>query len=144
MFGRVSDLAQAASRLRGVQPKALRKARLKCAASENPCAKAASVTLEQRPCIRAWRLACNRSCHTRPMGVWLRRAKARVTVRGETLCCCASHCSDSSGEGFPGIRLQAFFDAFPGRSHVASICGTSYRPALSDIATLVASRLAPL
>src|SRR5256885_13941726 len=99
LFVRVSDLAQAASRLRGVQPNALRKARLKCAASENPCAKAASVTLEQRPCIRAWRLACSRSCHTRPMGVWLRRAKARVTVRGETLCCCASHCSDSSEIG---------------------------------------------
>ena len=49
LFVRVSDLAQAASRLRGVQPNALRKARLKCAASENPCAKAASVTLEQRP-----------------------------------------------------------------------------------------------
>ncbi len=50
----------------------------------------------------------------------------------------AASCSSASGVAAPGVRLDAFFDGFPGRSTVQTICEADLSGALIQIAELLA------
>ena len=62
---------------------------------------------------------------------------ATETTAGATMPTVGAACTGEHGSAKPAIRMQAFFDAFPARHAIASICDADYSESLRGIAQLI-------